>query len=722
MEKKIVTSLRKTSVQETSLSVFSKSFLFLALKMLDDPKNNRKQVFNNMKLMAEQNLSLLNLITNNININKQNDLIFLNNLKETITEFTELTENKFLKFLKQNNLYIEPRTILIRSEEKFINKNGEQLIKNEDYTYEYISPKEIFEKVLNDDYILEEIIKTIEHYACVNDDHDIESILQTKEWKQRVLDQQQNETENVLYVPIAGYSDDIDPQNTLGSHGGSYKIGLFYLFILSLPNNLKAKLDYYFLVQMYFSGDQKAFGNDILFKQLNGDLKYLRETGLPIQHKKYTRVKFLFVMLTGDNLGLHDLLEFSTSFNSNIVCRFCYMPKKERQRATIQQDHYMRNKYTQVTDENSNNISTTGVSKKSVFASNINVTQNFFVDLMHDFLLGTAKYDLAFSLHQIIKDKNEKLDINVLNNSVRNFDYGSNKSNIIDSFTEEKLKNGVIKASASEMMTLILFLPIIIGDFVTRDNKYFKFILHVKELLIIFCQRSYNKHLHVHAKIVISSHLQMFVELFGECLKYKHHILLHYHIIMYKSGPLVNFWCMRTESKNAIMKQIATVNNNRINLIKTITLRHQLAFSSFLCKDKTTSDFEFFIINSITHTQIEQEFGIIFPFINCKLQFMKKFKYLGNFFETKNIIITGLTIDESPIFAKILKIILMNETDLILIVKTLQLDFFDKHYAAYRLFESNFEATNYVLFSEIPKDPVAYNLIYKNNSMYVNYY
>lgn len=713
-----------SDLKNTQISNFTKGFLTVALSMFEINSLNRKEIFNNIKLIANQNLNLLNIIKDNVKFN-ENDINFINTLIDRIEEYSDLTEYKFLKFLAENNVYIPPETVLLSSNETHVLKDLNNVIKTENNCYQYISPIKIMGKILSDDYILSSIISEIEYYAEIVNPGTIESILQTPLWKQKVMNVTVDTNERkTLYVPIAIYADDIDPLNTLASHGGSYKIGLVYLYILCLPKNMRSKLDFYFLTQSYYSADQKDFGNHLLFKKLQNDLKYLQESGIDINYKGYTKVKFILTLITGDNLELHDLLGFCKSFNSNILCRFCYLTKEERSYMNKQVDHLLRNEHSYEIDLQNIDVRKSGLTETCIFNEipGFNVTQNFYSDTMHDVLLGTGKYDCGYSLYHILHSPDNSLNIDLLNSRIRQFDYGPNRTNLIDTLFIDKLKNGSIKGSASEMLQLIIHLPLIIGDLIDENNLYFILILKVKELVVILLQKSYDKNLAGYVKHLVSEYLELYVHLFGNTLKYKHHLFTHIAMIISLIGPLIQYWCMRPESKNAIFKQFANGSNNRKNLILSLTLRHQLKFSSFLCKDKNYSDFETKIIGKVLRTELEIHFDLKLPLLFESFEYMNKFIYLGTIFCIGSVIQSGMEPDGAPLFSKICKILYISQNDLLLIIKPLTLIRFNRHLSAYQIKEEDDVCINYIFFSDITSEPKSYHLISKNADVYINYH
>ena len=73
-------------------------------------------------------------------------------------------------------------------------------------------------------------------------------------------------------------------------------------------------------------------------------------------------------------------------------------------------------------------------------------------------------------------------------------------------------------------------------------------------------------------KKLIEEHNQLHMDICG-VLKPKFHILLHYPTILLNNGPLINFWCMRFESKHRHLRKYggygASQSRERFDLLLT---------------------------------------------------------------------------------------------------------------------------------------------------------
>jgi len=111
---------------------------------------------------------------------------------------------------------------------------------------------------------------------------------------------------------------------------------------------------------------------------------------------------------------------------------------------------------------------------------------------------------------------------------------------------------------ASQYLTLLKYLPIVLGDIVSPKNRNWQFLLHLSHLLDLLFAPRFTRGVISYLKNVIADHLQMFIDLYGNSkgvrLRPKHHLLTHLPTIMLKSGPLIGMSCMRYELKNSFFQ------------------------------------------------------------------------------------------------------------------------------------------------------------------------
>lgn len=94
---------------------------------------------------------------------------------------------------------------------------------------------------------------------------------------------------------------------------------------------------------------------------------------------------------------------------------------------------------------------------------------NVTVDFIHDIFLGICRYDLPLLLNHYIDDGLPNLS--EMNFRTLNCDYGQQKSNKPPKIEQLQLTKERINLYASEIITLMIKLPLIIGDLIPKQNK-----------------------------------------------------------------------------------------------------------------------------------------------------------------------------------------------------------------------------------------------------------
>jgi hypothetical protein len=204
-------------------------------------------------------------------------------------------------------------------------------------------------------------------------------------------------------------------------------------------------------------------------------------------------------------------------------------------------------------------VSLTGINQACVFneISSFHVTENYAVDIMHDLLEGVCKYDIGLMLNQMIFSL-KYFTLNTLNDRIESFNYGS-----LDIRSRPPLISldslnpaGTLKMSACEMSCFMRYLSLIVGDLVPGDSKFWQVYTILRQIVDI----AFNKTIKLKdinlLKVLISEHHELYMQVFNTHLKPKHHHMIHYPMIIQKSGPLSMMWYMRFEAKHKQFKDV----------------------------------------------------------------------------------------------------------------------------------------------------------------------
>lgn len=206
----------------------------------------------------------------------------------------------------------------------------------------------------------------------------------------------------------------------------------------------------------------------------------LESEGLKIKMSNGTeyQVYFIPVLILGDNLGLNSLLGFSKSFNG-CFCRFCKIDKSLSKTATSADPMLRRNYSNYKIDLIADDVKGTGIVEKCQFnrIPSFHVIDNLSVDAMHDVVEGICQYDMTNSILYFIQTK-KFFSLEVLNKRKRTFEYGELEiGNNSPDISITHLKKKHLKMSASEILTFVIYFPLMVGDLVPQDDAVWQFVL-----------------------------------------------------------------------------------------------------------------------------------------------------------------------------------------------------------------------------------------------------
>ena len=123
--------------------------------------------------------------------------------------------------------------------------------------------------------------------------------------------------------------------------------------------------------------------------------------------------------------------------------------------------------------------------------------------------------------------------------------------------TKNQLLKGALALSASELMNLILFFALMIGDLIPKDCEIWNYYLKLKCLFDLLSCKTLTKDHSSQLSVLIEEHHSMYSELFNKPLRPKHHFLTHYPSSLIQVGPFSHYWSMRFESKHTLLKCIS---------------------------------------------------------------------------------------------------------------------------------------------------------------------
>lgn len=401
---------------------------------------------------------------------------------------------------------------------------------------------------------------------------------------------------------------------------------------------------------------------------------------------KNIQAHFKLALIIGDNLGLHEILGFVESFSADKCCRFCKVSKNMSRKLCNEDVNALRDKVNYAQDVAINNVTLSGIKESCAFnvLPSFHAIENYSVDIMHDLLEGVCIYEMSYILHYCIVEQ-QYFTLDTLNWRLQflNFDPMLNRPPTI--LNSQLLKKS-IKMSASEMLSFVLNAGLIFGDLVTNCNdRHWELFILLRKILSITLQHSVTESTADLLENLINEHHMLYIDLFGETLKPKHHLMLHYPRIMKIVGPLHSLWSMRFEGKHRISKQYARAISSRKNVCYSIAIKQQIMFSNLLIK-----------LQSDNLPYVTYKKGNSLVYHNKVLKNYRNYSQVksvgfGNvMLKRGSIILIGINNDNFPLFAEIIDIFktntdvcLLSPSHFIATVKYLFAAYFDNHYQAY---------------------------------------
>lgn len=451
-----------------------------------------------------------------------------------------------------------------------------------------------FQKLFEKNKYIDEVL---EHIKTTENQPSLTNFVQGELWQKK-----KSLYPNKTVIPFFLYADDFGINNSIGSKANRHSMCNFYYSFPCLPKK-SSKQDEVYLACTIKASDIKRFGNDC-FITLANTLKKLEVEGIEIETKDGSKqVHFIMGLFLGDNLGLNVILGFSKSFSAHYYCRFCLMKKSECQKSCIQNSSILRNRINYREAHERQLAIQTGISSECCFhvIPTFHCTENFTVDVMHDFFEGICHNILCDALSYYIKEM-QYFSIQTLNERLEQFSYGKHdKGNEKQSINIKEIESRKLKMSAKQMISFCHYFTILFGHFIPHGDQIWQFLLDFFELIDdILCFEITNR-LMIQITSKITKLNQTYQILFKKNLTPKFHFLTHYELIIKNCGPLRNLWSFKYEGKHKQFKIYSHVTTSRKNIPISFSYKQQMAFANFLLKNQTNDDI---ILRKLQHDKI----------------------------------------------------------------------------------------------------------------------
>lgn len=627
---------------------------------------------------------------------KPNVLNILRNAEDTtlykIEQIFNLFENPFesldsefkrFKYFKENGTLIEPESYVIGQQTIGKKIDSNYVIVPTNVTGQYIPVKSVLSKLFALPDFLQEILNYMQSLSM--ESNGISNIIQAESFKKL-----QEKYPNRIIIPLIFYYDEFEVNDPLGSQTGTHKIGSVYYSLPCIPFNTRSHLINIQVALLFNSNDRKEFGNRNTFLPLIKELKYLHTH--PIYKTNNNMDIYVNCCLfVADNLGRHEIGGFVQCFSANSPCSVCKISRNELLSASYEKSELLRNIENYRFDVEKNDVSTTGINEECVFneIEDFHILENSALDIMHDIYGGVCEYDLSQILLQYVV--NVKLfTLQDLNDRIGAFDFGvSELSNRIPFLKREKLNNYHLGYTATQVMRFMKYFGLIIGDLVPPDDPHWQLYLTLRAIIDILNGKSFSLQEIDYLQCLITEHHEIYVKLFGNTLKTKHHNMLHYPRLMLRVGPLVNIWCMRFEAKHKESKIESHIITSRKNLPFTLAMKHLLRLNDRLLNEISLTD------KPILGPNISIDSVYFHPHFNSFKEYLPEIYTIVSWIKIQSILfkpqfVLNISVtDLLPVFC-IIRFICLNEAkEPFFVVQMLKTLSFTSHLYAYRISFTN---------------------------------
>ena len=301
---------------------------------------------------------------------------------------------------------------------------------------------------------------------------------------------------------------------------------------------------------------------------------------------------------------------------------------------------------------------------------------------MHDIFSGASSYDAKNILNTLIYTE-ERFDMDEMNKRRSSFPYNEvDRNNIPPLINEDYFKaNKLMKMSAAENLSLMSNLGLMIGDLVPRDNECWQLFIKLREIISIIMKPRITLSDAYILETLVQEHNLLYAKLYGD-IPPRIHNMVHFSRLLLEFGPIINYWCMRYESKNKLMKELIKIVSNCKNLLVSMVTRAQLK-SCYLYYNglnlKST--------NTSTKNNLDIYARINFPSVK-NFEDIESFSFIevgGHRFEIGSIIVSEMDPENDELnFGKIFKIYRL-ENKIYFLIYELQQVSYDSHYQAYEV-------------------------------------
>ena len=389
---------------------------------------------------------------------------------------------------------------------------------------------------------------------------------------------------NPTALQLIAYYDELEVVNPIGSYTRKHKLGCLFFTLSNIRPQYRSTLKAINLIAVAKYKDICTYGINKYLSPFVDDLKTLYCDGISVSIGG-NECKFYggLVAFLADNLAAHAVGGFKESMSFALrICRSCMITGPESQSCFLEEYTQLRTPCTHVSQcmllegpleaHYSTNFC---INRRSILEDipGFSVATCIPHDIMHDLFEGVVPYELKLFIAYCTQGRNF-FSIDFLNDRIARFDFIYDKPSLLDTnLCRSTMK---IRQSASQMMALCRYFPLLIADKIPEDDEHWVSYLLLLRICDVALTPLCTQDTIPYLAQLIEEKLRKFVELYpGSRLIPKFHYMIHYPSQIEKFGPLIQSWTMRQESKLSFIKRCSKRSNFK-NITQTAAKKHQL--------------------------------------------------------------------------------------------------------------------------------------------------
>lgn len=648
-------------------------------KMYDDPVMPRNRVQTIMEETCSIVLNVLSVVQENVSeILCHSDVdsntaskvnVSVNNFFETVesscSEFS--SEHLRFKLLKEKGFWVDRIEFPIESVVSNVTCGNHVVVKMKYVSGQVLSMKQTLKNFLELPNVYSTICEVL-NSTCP--DGTIDHYVHSPHWQKKKLN-----FGDKFVVPLTMYYDEVQTDKPNSNH--SAEEGAVYYSVAALPFEFQSLIKNIFTACLFNAQDKKDFGNSKVFYEVIEQVNDLQSHGVSVVTSVgEVNVYFTVGLFVGDNLALHSLFGFVQGFTANYPCRTCHVSKFEMQSMRFEDSSLLRDPVQHAADILENNVTNTGVNERSALCDLqfFDPLDNPSGDLLHDVWGGGVLYDMQHILYHCVHVA-KYFSVDVLNFRIMTFQFviGSNR---VPQFSVDAISKKHLRLTGSEMVALVFSFSMLVGDLVSNpSDPVWIFYLTLRKMLDILVMRYVRLNcLHL-LRVLVAEHHELYVKLFNDPLKPKHHYWVHFASFLAAVGALISLSTVRFEGRHQPHVQTARSTRSRRNISLTLTIKEQLRLAHrFISGEGFEQSMSY---GSIIQTSLVDKYECLKGAIKYKYV-----KYNGIVYEDNVCVIVDVTDDGIPMFA-IIKHVFVKDNNLLFLCHFLETNHFSSHMHAY---------------------------------------